>query len=222
MPYEAIDPGTLQLKSIDWFREQGLHQGMCDVCGSMMTIRADKTLAYGAHFWHGPKPSGCPTSLANRPMYHNLPASVTNDALGKLLKEQVKNNLHTVYLACQAIIDGPVKKDDFLDALQRANAINVWAYDHLSLEYVPYVLLCFIDTHRQSIWLNNKKTSLDTHFILDSKVANLDDLWNKGSVIKQNIWQMDKKGNVLKRIPIKPDLNTIPPYFGKWVKKAFP
>lgn len=223
MPYEAIDPASGNMQPVQWFLERDLTQGICDICGTMMSIRADKTPGSKVHFWHGNNsPSSCPASSKNKLRYDSLPASATHQAAGQLLKEQVRQNLHTVYLVCQAVIDGPIKKKDFIDAIKRANKINVWEYSNLTLEFVPYVLLCFIDTYQQTRWVNQKKETLDTHFILDPKIGNLDDLWNRTHSIKQYIWQLDKAGNIIKKMDIIPDLNITPPYFRKWVNEVFP
>jgi len=125
MSYEAIDPASGHMQPIRWFLERGLTEGRCDICEKKMTIRGDKTPDGKPHFWHGPSPSNCPASSNNKLRYASLAASATDHAAGLLLEAQVKEHLHTFYLACQAIIDAPIRKTDFIDAVRCANKINV-------------------------------------------------------------------------------------------------
>lgn len=222
MPYKAIDPATGKIEPIESFIKKNITKGICAVCDQSLTIRADVTPGTRPHFWHGSSVSNCPSVKKNRVRYEDLPPSKKNESTGVLLKEDVKNKLHTIYLACQAITGKIITKKDFLSCLEKANKKNIWEYDGLTIDYVPYILLCFLEKYYFDVWNGKSFHPEITHFILDLNIKYLDDLWNKQSVIKQKIWHMDSSGDVIKKIDIKPGLNIVPFYFENWVKVAFP
>lgn len=87
-----------------------------------------------------------------------------------------------------------LKINVFKELITNFNSKNIWAYKGLSLKYIPYILLTCREKFKKKEDLTLSNQSL--FFILETDTKYADDLWNKQSSMKQNLWKVDENGDV--------------------------
>jgi hypothetical protein len=216
MTFRAIDPSTGSVYEADWFHENRKNVGLCEVCKSEIELRAGTSIETNVHFWHG-KGATCPTIKNNRKKYEDLPSSEMDLEAGKILRQSVKDNAYLVYGTCNAIVDG-LKYAEFKELIAKASEKGIWDYKGLALNYVPYLLVTFHDI----FYAKGSKLRDDRFYvILEPGMQYLDDLWNKPTNVKQNVWKVSPTKGVLEEIEIKDELDPEPNWFKKskqWLK----
>ncbi|WP_107331865.1 hypothetical protein [Metapseudomonas otitidis] len=208
MSFRAIDPDTGLVQSVGWFHEHRKKTGLCEVCSMDMSIRADASISTTVHFWHGIG-SLCPSIKKNRRKYEDLPVRAVDPNAGKLLRAEVRENAYLIYSACSAIVDG-MKWDSFKGVVERATEKGIWDYKGLTLRYVPYLLVTFEDMFYSK---GSKLRDERFYIVLESGLEFLDDLWNKPSEIKQNVWKVSPDKGVIDIVEIKKYLDPEPNWF---------
>lgn len=201
MAFFALDPSTLNLEHVDWFQEHRLERGLCAVCGTEMEIRAAHTVRTTTHFWHG-RNINCLTITKNRVKYEQLASSKYDDEQALNLRTQVRHNLYEVYLTFHALTDVG-KWQEFKEALNLADKMNIWRYKGLTLVFVPYILVIFVDLFLQK---GNPFRKTDFFFILSPLIRTLDQLWNNTTQAKRSIIKISRDFNVIDKINIPDDI----------------
>ncbi|HEJ0377155.1 TPA: hypothetical protein SLO52_001228 [Proteus mirabilis] len=214
MAFFALDPNTLNLEHIDWFQEHRIEQGLCAVCGTKMEIRAAHTPNTATHFWHG-RNINCLTITKNRIKYEQLASSEYDNEQALNLRAQVRHNLYEVYLTFQALSDVG-KWQEFKEALNLADKMNIWHYKGLTLAFVPYILVTFVDLFLRKDNPHFRKT--DFFFILSPLIRTLDQLWNNTTQAERSIIKMSSDFNVIDKISIPDDI--IPLRHPSWFDNA--
>lgn len=143
MTFRAIYPNTGEIREADWFHQNRIQVGLCEVCKQKIELRAGKSVETSVHFWHGVDAT-CPTIQKNRKKYEDLPSSEKDTEAGKALKQAVKDNAYLIYGACNAIVDG-LKYAEFKEVIAKATEKGIWDYKGLAINYVPYLLITFHD-----------------------------------------------------------------------------
>ena len=173
MSYFAIDLDTKEMHDVKWFQIKRKKIALCPICDNKIELRAENSLMTSAHFWHG-KNSICTSIKKNRKKYEDLPFSQLDKEAGKKLRKEIKNNLYTIFLACNALCEG-LKYLEFKELIIKANEKAIWDYKGLKLNYIPYILILFHDIfYAKGSKLRDEKF----YFVLEPSIKNFDDLWN--------------------------------------------
>ena len=145
----------------------------------------------------------------NRKKYEDLPYSQLDKESGKKLREEIKNNLYTIFLTCNALSEG-LKYTEFKELIIKANKKAIWDYKGLKLNYIPYILILFHDMfYAKGSKLRDEKF----YFVLEPSIKSFDDLWNRKDYIKQYIWKISPDKGILDIIHIAPVLDPVPEWF---------
>ena len=217
MAYAALVPGTSEKQPIEWFIKNRIKQGLCEVCGSIMDIRAQYSTDRPAHLYH-PKNTVCPTKFENHKRYEHLTARYFDESQGLIIRQDVKENLFNIYLACASIVGKNLIFDNFKKLISEATKKKVWDYKGISLNYVPYILLSLNDGFFEAKFRNEetKKYEETKFFIaLEPGIKYFDDLWIEANQ-KKIIWKIAKNGEPLETLKINEDLVIIPNWFKKF------
>ena len=214
LSYFAIDIDTGEKHDVEWFQIKRKKVALCPICDSEIELRAESSIVTSAHFWHG-KNSICTSIKKNRKKYEDLPASQIDKEAGKKLREDVKNNLYTIFLTCNALGEG-LKYIEFKELIFKANEKMIWDYKGLQLNYIPYILILF---HEMFYAKGSKLRDEKFYFVLETSIKYFDDLWNKQQSIKQSIWKISPDKGVLEIIQIKQNLDPVPEWFKKATEK---
>ncbi|WP_334327622.1 hypothetical protein [Gilliamella apicola] len=214
MSYFAIDLDTKEMHDVKWFQIKRKKIALCPICDNKIELRAENSLMTSAHFWHG-KNSICTSIKKNRKKYEDLPFSQLDKEAGKKLRKEIKNNLYTIFLACNALCEG-LKYLEFKELIIKANEKAIWDYKGLKLNYIPYILILFHDIfYAKGSKLRDEKF----YFVLEPSIKNFDDLWNIKKNIKQYIWKISPDKGVLEIIKIKQNLDPVPEWFKRATEK---
>lgn len=214
MSYFAIDLDTKEMHDVKWFQIKRKKIALCPICDNKIELRAENSLMTSAHFWHG-KNSICTSIKKNRKKYEDLPFSQLDKEAGKKLRKEIKNNLYTIFLACNALCEG-LKYLEFNELIIKANEKAIWDYKGLKLNYIPYILILFHDIfYAKGSKLRDEKF----YFVLEPSIKNFDDLWNIKKNIKQYIWKISPDKGVLEIIKIKQNLDPVPEWFKRATEK---
>lgn len=201
MATSAINPLTGMLETAHWFVAHGLKQGLCSVCGDMMDIVAEHTPGTSEHFRHE-RHSLCPTVTKNRIRYETLGASEYDNEQAINLRNSVSEHMYEICLIFQALAEGG-RISEFKDALKKADEINIWRYKGLTINFVPYILLTFVDMFesKQSIFRD-----ADFFFVLPPGIRAIDQLWNRTAGVKNVVIKIAKNFDVLAEHSVRPSL----------------
>jgi len=214
LSYFAIDLDTKEMHDVKWFQIKRKKIALCPICDNKIELRAENSLMTSAHFWHG-KNSICTSIKKNRKKYEDLPFSQLDKEAGKKLRKEIKNNLYTIFLACNALCEG-LKYLEFKELIIKANEKAIWDYKGLKLNYIPYILILFHDIfYAKGSKLRDEKF----YFVLEPSIKNFDDLWNIKKNIKQYIWKISPDKGVLEIIKIKQNLDPVPEWFKRATEK---
>ncbi|WP_436862136.1 hypothetical protein [Acinetobacter haemolyticus] len=210
----ALEAESGEIKDVQWFMLNRGKRGVCPLCESLMELRAEKTTDRSAHLWHG-RNTSCPSIPENRIKYENLTARGIDKEQGIRLRKEVLENLYTVYMSCNAIVDG-LRKPEFEQLLRLATEKGIWDYKGLRLNYVPYVLVTFHDM----FYAKDSKIRNERYFVvLEPNIKYLDDLWND-SRVKQYIWKVSPTSGVLEKVAIKDELDPEPKWFKRFASQV--
>lgn len=208
MSYFAIDIDSKEKHDVEWFQIKRKKIALCPICDNKVELRAENSLITAAHFWHG-KNSICTSIKKNRKKYEDLPYSQLDKESGKKLREEIKNNLYTIFLTCNALSEG-LKYTEFKELIIKANKKAIWDYKGLKLNYIPYILILFHDMfYAKGSKLRDEKF----YFVLEPSIKSFDDLWNRKDYIKQYIWKISPDKGILDIIHIAPVLDPVPEWF---------
>ncbi|MBP1311724.1 hypothetical protein JOD82_004861 [Paenibacillus sp. 1182] len=183
----AIDPVSGKLYEVEvWLKNCGnRREGICQVCGDNVYLRADKSEDRRTHFAHK-KGSPCPTIVENHRPFEQLNASDTDLENAKIVKLLINSYSYLLYEKCKRMSESLTVKE-FRELIEFANTKGVWNYKGLTFTYVPYILL----TCREKF---SKKDSefrkRDFYFVFDPNVKNVDELWNDTKRKKQKLWKI--------------------------------
>lgn len=192
-----------------------LAHGICDLCDAEMSIRGDITSNKRPHFVHPENDVKCISTKINQSYYEHLTANNFDSEAGKIIRDQVKDNLYHIYASCVTITNSPLRYEDFCSLLKKASEKKVWDYKGLTLNYVPYILLTFHDS--LEVYLKGVRGSIKYRIILEPKLSAFDDLWIKPNM-KQKIWKIDKNsGDIIEimDISMSPLMVLKPEFFNK-------
>lgn len=124
-------------------------------------------------------------SHPSRPDYLAMSISDPDTEAEKSMKALVSRELYSLYQICNAIAQH-VKFGEFKTMLSNASRIGLWSSKGLTLEYVPYILMCLYPKLTSK---GSKLRGIDSFFMLDPSIQQLDDLWNKSNLIPQKLYQ---------------------------------
>ncbi|MFA9208538.1 MAG: hypothetical protein ACEQSN_09885 [Yersinia sp. (in: enterobacteria)] len=201
MATSAINPTTGILETAYRFVAHGLKQGLCSVCGEMMDVVAEHAPGTSEHFRHE-RHSLCPTVTKNRIRYESLGSSEYDDEQAINLRNSVSEHMYEVCLTFQALAEGG-RISEFRDALKKADEINIWRYRGMTINFVPYILLTFVDMFesKQSVFRDT-----DFFFVLPPGIRTIDRLWNQTAGVKDVVIKISKNFDVLAEHSIRPSL----------------
>ncbi|OUY07640.1 hypothetical protein [Acinetobacter populi] len=217
MAYTALDPETRDKQTIEWFIKNRIKQGLCEVCESVMDIRAQYSSNRPAHLYH-PKNTACPTKFENHKRYEHLTARHFDKSHGLIIRQEVQQNLFNIYLACSAIIGKNILFDTFKKLLSEASKKKIWDYKGISLNYIPYILLSLNEGFFEAKFRNeetNKYEETKFFIALEPGIKFFDDLWIDANQ-KKMIWKIAKNGQPLEKLKIQGELVIIPNWFKRF------
>lgn len=202
MPFTAIDPKSGKTQLVEWFIKNGKKSGICGFCDTYMDIRGENHPTARAHFYHE-KDIKCPSTDKNKTPFEGLRAVELDKQAGIIIREKVKENLFTIFLACNKILNKPVFLKDFKIMMSNADKKNIWDYKGITLEHIPYVLLTFHNDLKS--YFTGYEGLLHYRVIFETALKSYDDLWNRPhQKLKMLVYEVDKV-ELLETIEIEND-----------------
>jgi hypothetical protein len=207
MPFYAFDsnaPGTPTVHVDVWIATRTARGNpTCGCCGSIFTIVAANSPGSTTHFAH-PKGAQCPLMAVYAVPYVNLATIPKNAAAAAALRTSFNQNVERAFNKCSSIAQN-LSFSEFRTCFDNLHMHNAWEYNALSLEYIPYVLLCFTDLFSA----RRHYRPDDFYFMLEPR-PNLGDLWIRPHITPQRILQVFPVMGRVVHIPILNDLLTYP------------
>lgn len=152
----------------------------CPFCPQELNIIAP---AKGGHFAHFGGSAWCPSKEKTAQPYLDLRPTTPDDDAAVQLKQAFRETWEWHYARIAELAPG-LAYGEFIELLARANRLNLWAYQGLRNEHLPYVLTLLADFSpvtgfqtRDSAGRASPKRRLWLRFIYSSDVREPADLW---------------------------------------------
>jgi len=171
----------------------------CGCCGSRLHIAAAHSPATSAHFAH-PRSSSCPLSSRYAIPFHRFAAIPRSPSHAASLRAGFDRHLEQVFNKCAFLADN-LSFSEFLGCFEAFHTTRGWEYAGLTLEYLPYVLLCFQDLFPSRLPYRAE----DFYFLVEPRI-NIGDLWIRPAMVAQQVLQVYPASGRVLRHPIVPDL----------------
>lgn len=182
--FDSSAPNSDAVHIDDWLASRTTRgKPICGCCSATFTIVAANSLSTSAHFAHPPG-AVCHTIGRNAVPYDHLKQIPRDTSVAQNLRKEFGLHVEHIFNKCSGLAKNLSFKE-FVDCFDEFHKAGAWEYHGLTLEYIPYLLLCFRDIFKA----RPPYRDLDFYFLLEPR-TNLGDLWIRPQTTAQRILQV--------------------------------